>query len=622
MIVFGLLSGCAGKVGVKPVSLNKRFEDMNRSALNSDSLSEQTQMFLRQHDLVETWRKRPDSVLEEGERFLREKPKRETLFCMMELCFLRAKKSAPSSMDAFKFYLSAAYYAYAYLFDDEMGSTPSAYNPHSRLACDFYNRSLAGCLVLYRDKGMRYQKDFRAPMLRGQVAVTLGRRETDWDPLEIRHFYIAYEFEPLGLENHVKSYGIGVPIIAIRVPQSSEQQAASDRFLSKLRQTYAVTALLRFTGSTNEGGTPLIRAEFDIYDPMDRHMVDIGDRNVPLETDFTTPLAYMIENASMPGGISGLLRGESWEDRQGLHMLQPYDPNKIPVVFVHGLMSSPETWLSMFNSLLADTRIRQSYQFWFFMYPTGNPIAYSANMLRESLKEAQEIFDPEKSNPNFNRMVLVGHSMGGLLSKMMIMEGGEELWNKTIGVPFDEIELTEEQHAYLKRIFFFEPLPFVSRVIFISVPHRGSYWADRSIGRLGAYLVKLPVTLVKKSFGILTALAKNEKLKTKLQLDKISTGIDGLRPESSFVIITNKADLSAIPFHSIIGNQEAADTPGGSDGVVPYESSHLDDALSEKIVRSGHSAHRHPLAILEVTRILEQHLDETGKQEGAVISGR
>ena len=205
---------------------------------------------------------------------------------------------------------------------------------------------------------------------------------------------------------------------------------------------------------------------------------------------------------------------------------------------------------------------------------------------------------------------------------MMIMEGEEELWNKTIGVPFDEIERNEEQRTYLKRIFFFEPLPFVSRVIFISVPHRGSYWADRSIGRLGAYLVKLPVTLVKKSFGILTALAKNEKLKTKLQLDKISTGIDGLRPESSFAIITNKADLSAIPFHSIIGNQEAADTPGGSDGVVPYESSHLDDAQSEKIVRSGHSAHRHPLAILEVTRILEQHLDETGRQQEAVISGR
>ena len=149
-----------------------------------------------------------------------------------------------------------------------MGSTPSAYNPHSRLVCDFYNRSLAGCLVLYRDKGL--------------------------------------------------------------------------------------------------------------------------------------PACY---------------GGESWEDHQGLHMLQPYDPNKIPVVFVHGLMSSPETWLSMFNSLLADTRIRQNYQFWFFMYPTGNPIAYSASMLRESLKEAQEIFDPEQSNPNFNRMVLLGHSMEACFPK-------------------------------------------------------------------------------------------------------------------------------------------------------------------------------------------------------------
>jgi hypothetical protein len=203
--------------------------------------------------------------------------------------------------------------------------------------------------------------------------------------------------------------------------------------------------------------------------------------------------------------------------------------------------------------------------------------------------------------------------MGGLLSKLMIMESGEGLWDEIMGVPFEEIELTEDQRSYAETVFFFEPLPFVSRVIFIAVPHKGSYWADRRIGRLGAYLVKLPFTFVKKSFGLFTALAKNENLKTKLKLERIPTGIDGLRPESPFVIITNQVDLSGIPFHSIIGNQEEADTPGGSDGVVPYESSHMDGARSEKIVRSGHSAHRHPLAILEVERILGRHLDEMGR---------
>jgi pimeloyl-ACP methyl ester carboxylesterase len=610
-----LFSGCAGKVGVRPVELDKRFEDMNRSALNSDSLSEQTQMFLRQRDLVETWKKEPDKVLEQGEQLLKEKPEPDTLFSMMELCFLRAKNAAPLSMDAFKLYLSSAFYAYTYLFDDEIGLMPSAYHPNSRLACDFYNRSLAGCLIIYRDKGMRYGEDFRVPMLRGEVAVTLGRQETDWDPREIRQFHVAYEFEPQGLENHVKSYGIGVPIIAIRVPQPAEQLDETDRFLPKLRQTYAVTALLRFVGTKKEGGKPLVRAEFDLYDPMDSHMVEIGDRDAPLETDFTTPLAYMIERSSVPSGMTGLLRAESWEDRKGLHMLQHYDPNKIPVVFVHGLMSSPETWLSMFNNLLADTRIRQNYQFWFFMYPTGNPISYSASTLRDSLEEARQIFDPGNDNPAFNRMVLVGHSMGGLLSKLMIIESGEDLWNETIGVPFEEIDLTEEQRAFVKRVFFFKPLPFVSRVIFIAVPHKGSYWADRRIGRLGAYMVRLPVTLIKKSFGIFTALAKNEDLNTRFKLENIPTGIDGLRPESPFVILTNEAALPAIPYHSIIGNQDEADTPGGSDGVVPYESSHLNGALSEKIVRSGHSAHRHPLAILEVKRILRQHLEEMGRQE-------
>ena len=313
LLAFGLLSGCAPKVGVRPVKLDKRFEDMNRNALNSDSLSEQTSMFLRKRNLVEAWKKSPGLVLEQVDRLLQENPDTATMFSMMELCFLRARESAPLSMEAFQFYLSSAYYAYTYLFDPEIDLMPSPYDPHSRLACDFYNRSLAGCLVIYRDQRMRFGKDLHLSMLRGRVAVTPGRQETGWDLREIEDFHVAYEFEPLGLENHVKAYGIGVPVIAIRAPHASGQQSKAEQFLPKLRQTLPATVLLRFEGGISEPGAQLFQARLDLYDPMDSDMVEIGDRQAPLETDFTTPLAYAVEKSSMPKGITGLLRGESWE---------------------------------------------------------------------------------------------------------------------------------------------------------------------------------------------------------------------------------------------------------------------------------------------------------------------
>lgn len=602
-----LFSGCAGSIGVKPVELDKRFKDMDRSALTSNSMSEETLLFLRQRDMVETWKNDPISTLIRLDTEFREQPDRRKLFALSELSLMQAKQAPKLSDEALKLYLSCAYYAYTYLFDEKIGEIPNPYHPFSRLACEFYNRALSGYLLYHRDGPARYKKDNRFSMLTGRVAVAEGKKELQWDAEDYDAFYITYEFEPKGLENHIRTYGIGVPLIAVRKPKLNEEDKKKNPFLPAIQQTYTATMLLRFVSVEKDAaGDILHRAELDLYDPTETNEILIGNRPVPLESDFTTPLAFLIQQNPIPSGITGLFRVESWNDLQGLHMLQPYYPDKIPVVFVHGLMSSPETWLPMFNNLLADEKIRENYQFWFFMYPTGNPIAYSASILRESLKEARQIFDPKGKNPAFNQMVLVGHSMGGLLSKLMILNGTEEEWEKYSGIPLSELKLTPKQRNLIEQVFVFDPLPFISRVIFIATPHRGSEWADRRIGRLAAWLVKLPVTLISNTFTVMSAMAQDEQARMKLKLDSMMlTGIDGLRPESPFIRITNEIPFPEnIPYHSIIGNNEAADTPGGTDGIVPYESSHLDGAVSEKIVLSGHSAHNHPLAIQEVRLIL------------------
>jgi pimeloyl-ACP methyl ester carboxylesterase len=607
-----LLTNCT-KAGVRPVDLDDRFVDMRRSALTTGSLSERTSLFLRRMDLTKSWKKDPLATLKKLDQKFNKKPDRDTLFALMELCFFQAKKARANSEEAPALKLACAYYAYVYLFDKDIGQALSPFHSHSRLACDFYNRSLAGFLVDFRDGNGRYEENMRLPFFLGHLNLKIGHFELKWWPSDFDHFFITYEFEPKDLENHIKTEGLGVPIIAGRVLKAAEERKGQDRFLPTVLQTYAATILLRFSRPDNVDQNTVIpyTAEMDIYDPMKTLEIRIGNRDVLLETDLTIPLAYRAEHSKVPSGISGLFKVESWENQQGLHMFQPYDPNKIPLVFVHGLMDTPLTWLKMVNNLLADSRIRHKYQFWFFMYPTGNPILYSASILRESLKETRRLCDPEGDDPAFHDLVLVGYSMGGLLSKFMIMDSGEVLWNEISDVPVSDPELTPDQQMFIQRILFFERLPFVSRVIFIAVPHRGSKWASRPVSQWGASLVKLPASLTTKSYSMLKAIGQDEKNRLKMKIEKLPTGIEALQPDSIFVTVSNRIPLpDNIPYHSIIGNRKAADTPGGTDGLVPYESSHLEGAVSEKIVRSGHGGvNKNPLTIEEVRRILYEHLD-------------
>ncbi|GBC63644.1 alpha/beta hydrolase [Desulfonema ishimotonii] len=609
LILLILLTGCAHDVGVRQVALAERFEDMDRSALNSDSPSERTLLFLRQRDLIGAWTDGPVETLERIDRMLDRLPDRDTLFALTELCYIRANREPDLSAAASKYFLSCALYASTYLFDDNFGPPPSAFHPHSRQACEFYNRSLAEGLRYVRDRsGLR--KAY--PVIRGEVRVEEHYSELVWQLREFEAFHMAYEYEVKGLENHHQAYGIGLPLIAVRTPPADGTGRKEERFMPQIRQSYAATVVLRFRDSLHDrGDVPFVyRARAELYDPLKTREIRFGERTAPLETDLTTPLAYMMESTPPARGITGLLDTNSWRQQQGLHMLQPYERDKIPVVFIHGLMSSPITWLPMFNNLMGDPVLRERCQFWFFMYPTGNPILYSASILRESLKQIRHTFDPDGHDPAFSRMVLVGHSMGGLLSRLMVSESGDRFWRYISEKPPEDFDLTEDQRILVNRVFFFKPLPFISRVIFISAPHRGSAWADRRIGRIGASLVRLPFTLIKNSVGLLASMGQTPLQQSVTKMGKIPTGIDGLSPNSYFMQATAGLRISPeIPCHSIIGNRDAADTPGGTDGIVPYASSHLDDAVSEIIVRSGHSAQKHPLAILEVRRILADHLN-------------
>jgi hypothetical protein len=275
-------------------------------------------------------------------------------------------------------------------------------------------------------------------------------------------------------------------------------------------------------------------------------------------------------------------------------------------------MSSPVTWIEMFNDLRGKPEIRDRYQFWFFQYPTGLPVLYSSSILRENLLNIQKKLDPDLTNPNFNNMVLVGHSMGGLLSRVMMQDSGDTYWDSFFEEPFDDIQISESSREMLRQALFFESIPFVQRMVFISTPHRGSPIADHWYSSMASGMINLPSNLVNTSQNLFSDKVKlNQQVYHNTKKIKIRS-IDNLSATSPFTIVYNQVPVrDDVVYHSIIGTRKDDTGPGSSDGIVPYESSHIDFAVSERLVHSGHPAQQHPDAIDELKRILLLHLEES-----------
>jgi len=605
----GLLSGCAG-VSIKPVQLSQRYDALDRSAINSSRPSELTLAFLKQRDLSDQWKTDPDGLIARLDAKYQVDPGLGTLFALIELSHLQAKRYASEPEKAATFDLSCAVYSYLFLFDPKVTAPKGYLLPNSRLASEYHNRSLARYLLYARSTGLRFQPGKILPMAVGSLELKEREFGLPFKPEEISSFHLAYEFEVYGLDVTYAVPGLGVPLFAVRDSSAAKNDRPEDRFLSRVRQVQAATLFLRIETEpvTGTGGGRVYQSRLELYDPMRTNSVQVDGMTVPLESDTTTPLAWMAANAPTPSGIKGLMDPQALQDVQGLYMLQPFQKDKIPVVFVHGLISSPMTWLPMINGLMADPELRERYQFWYFAYPTGNPVLYSEMLLRESLENAHKTFDPEGTNPAFNNMLIVGHSMGGLLAKAMVQDSGDTLWSAITNVPLSELPVPQDVHTLLEKMLFFKPLPFVTEAVFISAPHRGSGMALGNIGAIGRALVTLPFTLAKASTSLLGSLAA---LGQRTPIKGMPTGIDGLSPKNP--VLTTSANMPvAVPFHSIIGNEAKAGVPGGTDGVVPYWSSHLDGAQSELIVKSGHGAHEHPLAIREVRRIMLEHAKKNG----------
>jgi pimeloyl-ACP methyl ester carboxylesterase len=300
--------------------------------------------------------------------------------------------------------------------------------------------------------------------------------------------------------------------------------------------------------------------------------------------------------------VAGLFRFEP----TGLSLIGSYQRGKAPVVFIHGLWANPWSWSRMIESLEADSALRDRYQFWTFGYSTGDPIPYSAALLRRDLEEVRRKFDPDGSDEAFDRMVVVGHSMGGLLTKMMVQDSGTRLWRLISDRPFDELAGDPDDLDLFRRALIFKPRREVRRVVFIATPHRGSRVDQGGLGHLGSRLVRLPDPL-RASYSRLIARNGPDFFKERFRRS-LPTSVDELEWQSPILIRLNEFALApTVKAHSIIADRRDPPRVGGSDGLVPFDSAHLDGVASELLVSSGHLCQESPAVIREVRRILGEH---------------
>ena len=385
--------------------------------------------------------------------------------------------------------------------------------------------------------------------------------------------------------------GVGAPLVAISKPSAS---AARHPFV--LPHIYAAaTAVAHFNGRT---------CNIEFFEPLRVETVHVSGRSMQCAADFTAPVAVGLAREHPEKiGFSATLDPDKFAEHIRLVRIQPYDPNKIPVLFIHGLQSTPVTWTPMLNALCADPIVRRNYQAWVFAYPSGYPVPYSAMLLRRQLDAVDKAF------PNHRPIILVGHSMGGLLSRLMITDsGGDKIWRYYFGKAPAQTDLSITTRALLREALIFKPRSNVGRAIFISTPHRGSVIAQGPIGRLASSLVhRSPRAAAIFSEALHASVIEREDPGV-LKLRRMPDSIDTLSPNDAWVKISNTLPMQkGVPYHSIIGDRGRGDTPNSSDGVVPYWSSHLSGAVSEKIVPSNHGADQNPEAIAEVMRILRQH---------------
>lgn len=399
--------------------------------------------------------------------------------------------------------------------------------------------------------------------------------------------------------------GYGASLVAIR----EQRPERAEEMLFHSRSGIHVPVTLVMGDPIKMGGpaSPVVRVPVSMMNPMLHDHFKVRGFNPQLAADFSAPLEVLLNRRSQNSeSIAGFFDASKRIKNSGIFLIEPYDPKRIPVILTHGLVSVPIIWRDVIAELMANPEISRRYQFGVFTYPSSYALSESALLFREQLAAIREHHDPEGDDPLSNDVVAIGHSMGGMLTHLLVAETGDNLWNQVSDKPLDEMGWSPEITEKVRKLAYFEPDPAVHRAIFIAAPHGGATKANKGIATFVSRFAKLPSTLLSTATNLLTP---SDTADLKIDLDKKVTSIQSLSPESAIVkALAISPYRKRVVYHSIIGDRGKGDTPNSSDGLVEYWSSHQEGAASELIVPTDHGAYKSPLAVAELERILLLHV--------------
>ncbi|MEI6153813.1 MAG: hypothetical protein WCQ90_06985 [Deltaproteobacteria bacterium] len=610
MAIFLFLSGCATPVGVRYLDRQETGRQLTASVLSSDTMSQSTMQILNRSGMAEKFNSSPEQVIADIHKGLPTAKESDRFFALAELSFLYASASGNRP-----YYLSSAIYAYAFLFPKDITASPDPFDPRFRLAVDLYNQGIVRGLK--QEVGINVTlKDgvYRTPF--GEVLITVDSSEFIWGEFRLVNFVDASKLGIRGLRNRYERHGMGAPLVASleRLP------GVEDMAYAKVPPTLKVpaTALLRIENVEDGLKAGLVTGQLELITHGDKQYTNLEGRTVPIGFGYSAALAYSLEGSQAYSiELKGLFSGDLqiFKDqarfRDNVFLMTPYRKGHIPLVLVHGTASSPARWAELVNELLNDRELAGKYQLWLFTYNTGNPIAYTGGILTEGLKNTVHELDPQGADPAMKKMVVVGHSQGGLLTKLTVVDSGNIFWDNLTSTPLDDLDVSPETKALLKRSLFYKQLPFVKRVVFISTPQKGSFVSGGWIGKLAGKLITLPGKILSPVGEVLAqdpgAAAKFSAIKS------IPKSTDNMDPKNPFIKAISSLPIApGVHAHSIIPVKNPDDPKDKwNDGVVTYESAHIDGVESELIIKNwSHSAQDAPQAIEEIRRILIENLKE------------
>ncbi len=541
----------------------------------------------------------------------------EALHALGEISYLAATNATKRDRGlAMELYLDAVEACWHYaMLKDEHGNLSNPNGPLNRETADVYNTSLEKLLRLVnREKCYQLGQAIRMP-ISGRILemdIPFPSRWLSADQLGEFEFVADYELK--NLRNRHQTAGLGVPLM---VRRRRQQSAGGMEEYYEDGVSLPVTVLARFPNQD------MTKSECDVvslqlFDPRESDGFVEDNTLLPLASDLSTPLAWFLTDPEKSLlDTFAFLRPDKAQALEGLYMITPYDPDRIPVLMVHGLWSSPVTWMEMFNDLQSDPQLREKYQFWFYMYPTGVPLTFAAANLRDRLKQVRQNCDPDGQNEKLDQMVVVGHSMGGLMSYLLTVESDDKLWTALSKLPVEKIRGDAEVQQQIRRVFFFEADNAVDRIVTIASPFNGSGYANRFTQWLSGSIISLPNTTSRLSQLIFKQ--NNQSMWDRIIAPR--TSLDSLNKNSAIIKLVNQTSTpEVVNDHNVVGISSGTSINDWTDGVVRLRRASRADPDSQIRVKASHGeVHRHPQTIAEVRRILHEHLIDLKRRKYPVV---